>query len=387
MELRLLHTADVHLNRAAPERLTALEAVCRLTQDHNCEALLISGDLFDSTDAALDYKAQVQELFYSLNKKVFIIPGNHDATAFSTGGFYGANVQVAIDADITLWPFDGITLIGIPYASVRAGYEKLQPIINGKTPLVVLAHANFFNSTLSSLYFQNVQDIQKEACLWDRDFLDFPPSYIALGHWHNPTVPPLVSNLAKMAYSGSPYPIAKGENGPRKVFLVDVTDGEIIVEPVDIPGVPYRDAVSFFFVPGSEGLVLEEIKTYLEVKANPNIIIDIDVGGYLENIVERELLSEIQAIITQYRDGWKNIYLGTQRFLGIGRLPGLARKCLQLFNELEPPSLYDIDNFSRDPVLKELAQKVLSEEKEAIMREALEYMLRQVGRGGTVADS
>ena len=183
------------------------------------------------------------------------------------------------------------------------------------------------------------------------------------------------SNLAKMAYSGSPYPIAKGENGPRKVFLIDVTNGEIIAEPVDIPGVPYRDTVSFFFVPGSEGLVLEEIKAYLEVKANPSVILDISVGGYLENIIERELLSEIGAIITKHRDGWKNIYLGTQRFLGMGRLPGLARKCLQLFNEIEPPSFYDIDNLARDPVLKELAQKVLSEEKEAIRREALEYML------------
>ena len=69
MELRLLHTADVHLNRAAPERLTALDAVCRLTRDYNCDALLISGDLFDGADAALDYKAQVQDLFIRSIKK------------------------------------------------------------------------------------------------------------------------------------------------------------------------------------------------------------------------------------------------------------------------------------------------------------------------------
>ena len=153
--------------------------------------------------------------------------------------------------------------------------------------------------------FQNPEDTQKESCFWERDFIDFPASYIALGHWHNPDRTANHFKPDKDGVSGSPYPIAKGENGPRKAFLIDVDNNVITVEPVDIPGVPYREAISFFFVPGSEELVLEEIGTYLQAKADPNIIIDLDAGGFLETIGERELQSEIQLLIAKHRGGWK----------------------------------------------------------------------------------
>jgi predicted MPP superfamily phosphohydrolase len=63
--LKVLHTADIHLSPAAPERMEALRSVCHLSQELGCAALLIAGDLFDTPKAAMDLRAEVRELFDS----------------------------------------------------------------------------------------------------------------------------------------------------------------------------------------------------------------------------------------------------------------------------------------------------------------------------------
>ncbi len=367
--VRVLHTGDVHLAPDAPSRFEALKAVCEMARELGCDALLIAGDLFDSVEAASDMRGAVRQLFDSLPYNVCLIPGNHDSGAYSCGQYYGSNVLSAGEGPV----------IALPFAPGRAAYESLcsLPLPDGARPLVVLAHASFYSSASARVYRRlEAGESRGEAYLWDRDFADFPPAYIALGHWHNPTLPPLRVGEALVAYSGTPYPLAKGEVGPRRALLVDVESSGIRVEGLEIPGVPRRERAFFWFLPGYEEMVIEEIRRYLDEAADPDVILDLDAGGWLGDVREEALVGEISAVVAQSRHRWKEVNLGTPQFSAIGSLSGFGKKCLELLGEVGPPGVCEIEDFA-DPLLRLLAEEVL-EEREELYRQALSFVLRHL---------
>lgn len=372
----------MHLAPGAPERMEAFRSVCQMVVDLDCSALLICGDLFDSTDAAQDLRVEVRELFDSLGKNVFLIPGNHDLQAFQSGEYYGRNVHICKCP--VRWELEGVPLLGIPYLPGRQGIESLRTLVmqemHGKQlPFIVLMHTDFYNSSLSACFFAEDGDGQSSACLWDRDLEDFPLSYMALGHWHNPTRPPIKINDTQVAYSGTPYPTAKGENGARSVFLIDVSPQGISLERVEIPGVPRRETVSFFFVPGEEIKILEEMGTFLESEADSQVILDLEVEGWVEGISEKDCAAEIELMVRKHRTRWRAVNIGTPQITGIDTLPGVVSRCLQFLRESEPPDFLALEECS-DPSLQELAREVV-EDREGLYRQALSLLLQQMGRG------
>ncbi len=87
--MRLLHTSDWHLGKRLDlfsrieEQRQVLEEILQLADEHNVDAVLISGDLFDSFNPSIE----AQELFYAALKRlssngarpVIAIAGNHDS--------------------------------------------------------------------------------------------------------------------------------------------------------------------------------------------------------------------------------------------------------------------------------------------------------------------
>lgn len=372
----------MHLASGAPERTEAFRSVCQMVRDLDCSAMLICGDLFDSTGAAQDLRVEVRELFDSLRKDVFLIPGNHDLQAFQSGEYYGRDVHICREP--VMWELDGVPLLGIPYLPGRQGIEFLHSLAlherhGEQLPFVALMHTDFYNSSMAACFFAEEDDDQGSACLWDRDLEDFPPSYIALGHWHNPTLPPIKINNTQVAYSGTPYPMAKGENGARSVFLIEVSPEGISVEGVEIPGVPRRETVSFFLVPGEEEKILEEMRTFLESKADSQVILDLEAEGWVEGISEEACAAEIELMVRKHRDRWRAVNTGTLQITGIETLPGVASRCLHFLEESEPPDPLALEDCS-DPCLLELAQEVRGD-REGLYRSALSLLLQQMGRG------
>ncbi|MDR9755203.1 MAG: metallophosphoesterase [Thermoanaerobacterales bacterium] len=377
--LKVLHTADVHLTPAAPERMKAFRTVCDLTVELGCSALLIAGDLFDTAEAAASLRAEVRELFDSYELEFFLIPGNHDRAAFCSGEYYGRNVHSCGETAVK-WELQGTPIIGIPYLPGRQGVDLLHSSVKGEDlPSIVIMHTNFYDSSLSALYFSDDKDDSRSACLWEHDISDLPAAYIALGHWHNPTLPPIRVNQVQLAYSGTPYPIAKGENGARRAFLIDLSSEGIDVQAVEIPGVPRRETASFFFVPAEEKRVMEEIASFLEQQADHEVILDLEVAGWVGSISEDICTAEIEMLVKKYRRRWRDVNCGTVQVTGISALPGIAIRCLRLLDELEPPAPLELEDL-RDPCLKELSQEVIKD-REGLYRTALSLLLQQMGRG------
>jgi exonuclease SbcD len=348
-----------------------------MARELDCAALLISGDLFDSARAAQELRVDARRLFDSLEKDVYIIPGNHDLQAFQSGEYYGRNVHIAKSP--MRWELEGALLLGIPYLPGRQGAESLLSLSKTQgeqLPLIALMHANFYNSSLSACFFAEDSD---DACLWDRDLEELPPSYIALGHWHNPTLPPIRVNKAQVAYSGTPCPTAKGENGARRAFLIDISHEGISAQGVEIPGAPRRETASFFFVPGEEEKILEEMRYFLESQADRQVILDLEAEGWVEGISEEACAAEIESLAGRYRERWRAVNSGTPQISGVGTLPGVASRCLQFLKESEPPQPLSLDDCA-DPSLLELAREV-GEDRRSLYRRALSLLLRQMGRG------
>lgn len=378
--MRFLHTGDIHLTPEAPVRFEALKAVCGMADELECDALLIAGDLFDSVEAASEMRGEVRRLFDSLPYYVCLIPGNHDAGAFSCGQYYGSNVLSAGD-EPGIWEIRGVPVIALPFAPGRAAYESLCSLSLQKEArsLVVLAHASFYSFASARIYRHLEDDAGcGEAYFWDRDFADFPPAYVALGHWHNPTLPPLRVGQALVAYSGTPYPLTRGETGPRKALLVDVDGDGIRAEGIEIPGIPRRERAFFWFLPGYEEKVIQEIRRYLSEAADPGVILDVDTGGWLGDLREEAVVGELTALVAQWRHGWKEVNLGTPQFTAVASLSGFGRKCLELLREIEPPDACEIEDFV-EPCLRLLAEEVL-EEREELYRQALSFVLRYLGK-------
>lgn len=377
--LKVLHTADIHLTPSAPERMEALKVVCDLAGELGCAALLIAGDLFDTPEAAAVLRAEVRQIFDSCLQDIFLIPGNHDAPAFRSGEYYGRNVHTCSETPVR-WELQGIPLIGIPYLPGRQGVDLLHTYIQGaSSPCIVIMHTNFYNSSLSALYFASDEDDSRSSCLWEHDLAGLPEAYIALGHWHNPTLPPAKIHHVQVAYSGTPYPIAKGEDGARHVLLIDINSNRIDVQGVKVPGVPRRERASYFFVPGQEKKILKEIELFLEQYADHDVILDLDVAGWVGSISEENCAAEIDLLVKKYRDRWRTINCGTVQVTGIAALPGSAARCLHLLDELAPPDPLELDELG-DPCLMELSQKVI-EDRDGLYRTALSLLLQQMGRG------
>src|SRR3954471_19429572 len=86
---RLLHCADLHLDRAFVERDLARSAAARrqalrdaflriVERARTCDALVVAGDLYEHEHVTGDTANMLVHAFASLECRVLLLPGNHD---------------------------------------------------------------------------------------------------------------------------------------------------------------------------------------------------------------------------------------------------------------------------------------------------------------------
>ena len=91
--VRLLHAADLHLDspfsalspeqaaRRRQEQRAMLTQLAELANAHECDLMLLAGDLFDSDNAYPDSVDALRRAFASCRAEIVIAPGNHDFCA------------------------------------------------------------------------------------------------------------------------------------------------------------------------------------------------------------------------------------------------------------------------------------------------------------------
>jgi exonuclease SbcD len=283
--MRILHTSDWHLGRTlyGRRRYEEFEAfldwMAENIEQRGVEALLIAGDVFDTTTPS----NRAQELYYrflcraaaSECRHVVIVAGNHDSPSFLNAPrelLRVLNVHVigSVSEDpgeevLILRSLEGapeMIVCAVPYLrdrEVRAAEagetpdDKVRRLIEGiqqhyravakqaeqqrrdlgaDLPIVAMGH--LFTAGGQTLEGDGVRELYVGS-LAHVSARSFPESfdYLALGHLH---VPQEVGGSETMRYSGSPLPMGFGEARQQKSLCqVDFQGTTASVSLIEIP--------------------------------------------------------------------------------------------------------------------------------------------------------
>lgn len=259
--MRFLHTADLHLGQVMyqnygreDEHQHFFEQLDHWCSEHNPDALLVSGDIFDIQQPSAAIKHAFNEYFVQLHSRypdmrIVITAGNHDSAS-------------RIQADNVVWQLGNVTLIGRPPASdciaqpdgwqedylVRldgTGYIIALPYMVGvkkdtlqslldyvknenkeNLPVVMMGHTAVAGMDFTGHNF----DIGHLQTL-DPSDLGNGYDYLALGHIHRPQTIDHLNDEHEttslypagiIRYSGSALHVSCDEKYPHTVSLVDI---------------------------------------------------------------------------------------------------------------------------------------------------------------------
>lgn len=279
--MRIIHTADWHLGQffysksRAREHQAFLDWLLDQIVQHQVDALIIAGDLFDTGSPPSYAREMFNRFVVALQPsgcQLVVLAGNHDSVATlneSRELLACLNTQVITSATpqgeqqvLTLKQRDGAPgalLCAIPYLRPRdilrsqagqSGREKQISLLEAieqhyqhcfaaaqaqrdaqdvTLPIIATGHLTTVGVTKSDsvrdIYIGTLDAFPAQA---------FPPAdYIALGHIHRAQ---RIANSEHIRYSGSPIPLSFDELGREKsVFLLEFSDKLKDVTPLIIP--------------------------------------------------------------------------------------------------------------------------------------------------------
>ncbi len=241
---RLLHIADLHLDRAfaamgcqgdlARRRRQglrdALKRVGETARERLCDAVTIGGDLYEHERAGVDTARFLVETFAAWRPmRVFIAPGNHDALL--PGSVYRRTEwpdNVSLFTEPALTPIaieDGLTLWGLAH---REPVWQGDPLEGGPSGDQAGVHlALFHGAELGSLpEGKSIHGPFLMEHIRERGF-----AAALCGHYHRRRV----DERGGLLYPGSLEPLTFDETGERGPVLVEVSpSGGVRYEPLTL---------------------------------------------------------------------------------------------------------------------------------------------------------
>ena len=243
--IKFLHTADLHLDapfaalspeQAAARRQEQRELLTELAEaanTHDCDLVLLAGDLFDSAGASDETLLALRRALASIRAPVFISPGNHDCLL--PGSAY---LTERWPENVHIFKTDAIEAVELPEKQLRvygAGFtarherpllEGFRAKADGWTNLMVL-HGD---ATQAASPYNPITPEQLAAS---------GLAYLALGHIHQ------ASGLLRCGSTCYAWPgcaMGRGfdELGEKGAYLVTLTDSDCSLEFLPLGGRSYE---------------------------------------------------------------------------------------------------------------------------------------------------
>ncbi len=349
--MKILHTSDWHLGRSLYGRKRYrefsqfLDWLSRTIENENVDALLIAGDVFDTSTPS----NRAQELYYrflcrvagSRCRHVVIIAGNHDSPSFLSAPkelLHAINVHVI--GAITEDPKDEVIVIGdvegknpnldamavicaVPYlrdknirtaapgeslddknrklaSGIAQHYSEVAAVAmdkrnalleerdskNPDSEIPIIAMGHLFTANARTVDGDGVRELYVGSLAHiNKDV--FPPAidYLALGHLH---VPQRVGKEAHMRFCGSPIPMGFGEAKQNKKVLAVRFDGNRpAIREIQVPCFQPLERIAGsldHILERIDQLKREESRAWLEIVYTGN-----DLVGNLGEILEAAL--------------------------------------------------------------------------------------------------
>ena len=243
--IKFLHAADLHLD-APFSALTAAQALARRQEQrallaelaeaanlHDCDVVLLSGDLFDSGSTSEQTLQALIRALASIHAPVFISPGNHDCLL--PGSCY---LTASWPQNVHIFTSDHMTSVELPEKQLRvygAGFtsryekpllEQFCAVSDGMTNIMVL-HGDTLGA--DSAYNAITQAQIAASGL----------SYLALGHIHQ------ASGLLRaggVSYAWPGCAMGRGfdELGQKGAYLGSISDAGVTLEFLPLSGRKYE---------------------------------------------------------------------------------------------------------------------------------------------------
>lgn len=315
--MNILHTSDWHIGKKLYKYDLYEDFNCfikwltDLIQQKNIDVILVSGDIFDSSNPSIEARKHFYEALLLLNKlncQLILTGGNHDSPLVLNAPkelLKQLNITIigSLPEDIsqTIIPIKGkngeieIVIAAIPYLRDSEliklfdgiTYEdKIKAIQNGienvfdevskvckknfpNIPIIAMGHM-FTTGNISISESEREIQIGNQA-RFDANRLQKRFDYVALGHIHKPQK---VSAEVPIYYSGSPIMLSFSEIKDEKRVLLLNTDKSFEPESISIP--KFRKLIS---IKGN----LSEIKQKINLLEEKN---------KLTNLIEVTLVEE-----------------------------------------------------------------------------------------------
>lgn len=254
---RILHTSDLHLSADSEERLAGLDHLLEVADRREVDLVTISGDLFDSTEAAEQLRPDLRERFSDRSYRIVAIPGNHDPDAFEGDLHFGSDFRPLVDRPYEEIRVGPVRVVGVPYTpsftdELRLALSQRDP---HDGPEVLLLHASL-EAPFEDRYAGEEETRYCPVTESGVGALSF--DYVLAGHYHNVHQVRLDGG-GVFLYPGTPASVARNEVGVRSAYLVD-TDRER-PEVVELETFHY-DLLELTVRPGGEGAVLETVREW-----------------------------------------------------------------------------------------------------------------------------
>ncbi len=231
--MKILHTADLHLNAQSFERWDALKELADMASDNQVSVFVICGDLFDQDAAVEMLRGKLRSILGGRTFKTIILPGNHDYKAYRSGLYFGENVTVMSDPRQPLPLKDNIMLWGLPYEPLSR--ENLAYRLKEIGRLMDPACKNlllFHGELLDVFYFPpewGDEGDRRYMPVQLSFFEKMPLQYVLAGHFHSRYLARKIPGGGFFIYPGSPVSVTRREVGKRAANLFTV--GE---EPAEV---------------------------------------------------------------------------------------------------------------------------------------------------------
>ena len=329
--MKVIHTSDWHLGHVlynfdrTAEHGAFLEQLCELVRSEKPDALLVSGDIFDSAQPSIPAQRLYNRMMIEIARMnpdttIVVTAGNHDGASrqelFSVLWDEAFNVKyvgkigykedgtVDLDKFIVMIPGKGF-IVAVPYiygenypestddsrVPIQDFHQRLLDRVAERNleglPVIMMDHLAVASCDIAG------HDSSKARLVFeDLELLGQGWDYLALGHIHKPQT--IKGTAAR--YCGSPIPVSFDEDYEHSVSVVTI--GKHGDAPM-ITTVPVKNAMPIWNLPREAG-------TFDEVKA---AIAAIPAGakGYARvNIKTKDILPmdqkiEIEALMKEHK--------------------------------------------------------------------------------------
>ncbi len=293
--MKILHTSDLHLSVEHPERFEALEEILEKSGEHGIDIITISGDLFDSGIIPVSVKKKFIETIERYNRKVVLIPGNHDKDAFGTRPFLGSDVKIILNPmQPIIFTDDKTAIWGLPYKEGDP-LPVLIKVMEKAKKYGDYTHILMFHGDLLELVWDTEttgnEGTKRYMPVSLSYFNESPFKFILAGHYHTNTYTFPIDNRGYFIYPGTPVSITSRETGRRRTIIVDTGSGDITQLPLDTF---HFNTIEVVLKPEADPI--EIVEKHLDL-IHPGARNTVKIRGFFRTKNEEELVEKIRNII------------------------------------------------------------------------------------------